>query len=143
MVFDPYSTLLSVDAEIGTNNVFYPGVVINGHCRIGNANTFHVATHLLAENGAHIIIGNGATFGPGGVHITVTGANVDAESATGFDCATAPSHRRKRARHRQPGPRPHLRPAASTSRPAATTPNPTRISAAPSSKASVEPKASG
>jgi UDP-3-O-[3-hydroxymyristoyl] glucosamine N-acyltransferase len=76
-VFDPYSTLLSADAEIGTDNVFYPGVVINGTCRIGNANTFHVATHLLAGDGARIIIGNGATFGPGGVQITVTGADVE------------------------------------------------------------------
>jgi hypothetical protein len=76
VVFDPYSTLLSVDAEIGAGNVFHPGVVINGRCRIGSGNTFHLGTHLLADDGALIVIGDGGTLGPGGAQITATGSGV-------------------------------------------------------------------
>jgi hypothetical protein len=77
VVFDPYSTLLAIDAEIGADNVFHPGVVINGSAHLGDGNTFHLGTHLLAEEGARIVVGDGGTFGPGGVQITVTGSGVE------------------------------------------------------------------
>jgi bifunctional N-acetylglucosamine-1-phosphate-uridyltransferase/glucosamine-1-phosphate-acetyltransferase GlmU-like protein len=77
VVFDPYSTLLSVDAEIGADNVFHPGVVINGRCRIGSGNAFHLGTHLVADDGALIVIGDGGTFGPGGAQITATGPGIE------------------------------------------------------------------
>ncbi|MEH6631500.1 MAG: hypothetical protein V7776_11755 [Halopseudomonas aestusnigri] len=87
-VFDPFSTLISIHAKIGTDNVFYPNVTVRADqpevVRIGNSNTFYPMTYIEAsgpdsdsfqnaapEKGCGIIeIGNGNQFGPeGGVTI--------------------------------------------------------------------------
>ncbi|HEX4226050.1 MAG TPA: hypothetical protein VHZ97_27040 [Pseudonocardiaceae bacterium] len=51
--------------------------MINGSVRISTGNTLNVGTHLVAEDGARIVIGDGGTFGPGGVQITVTGLGIE------------------------------------------------------------------
>ncbi|MFD7256424.1 hypothetical protein [Streptomyces sp. NPDC059874] len=69
-VFDLGSTLIAKAAEIGPGNTFYPGVVVRcdgGECVIGRDNTFYPSTILIAEAGGRIRIGDGCTFGPGGV----------------------------------------------------------------------------
>ncbi|MFE4617387.1 hypothetical protein ACFRJ7_14910 [Streptomyces sp. NPDC056747] len=71
-IFDLGSTLIAKNAEIGSGNVFYPGVIVHcdgGGCVIGQNNTFFPSTLLLAEAGGRIAIGDACTFGPGGVQI--------------------------------------------------------------------------
>ncbi|MFJ4778413.1 hypothetical protein [Streptomyces sp. NPDC088762] len=71
-LFDLGSTLIAKDAEIGSGNVFYPGVIVRcegGDCVIGRDNTFFPSTVLLAGAGGRITIGDACTFGPGGVQI--------------------------------------------------------------------------
>lgn len=87
-VFDPFSTLISIHAKIGTNNIFYPNVTVRADrpeaVRIGNSNTFYPMSYIeasgLNKNGSDancpsieggiIEIGNGNQFGPeGGVTI--------------------------------------------------------------------------
>ncbi|MFD2205747.1 hypothetical protein [Kiloniella antarctica] len=87
-VLDPFSTLISVHAKIGRDNVFYPSVTLRADrpeaIVIGNANTFYPMSYLEAsgpdtngsENnypsieGGVIEIGSGNQFGPeGGVSI--------------------------------------------------------------------------
>ncbi len=87
-VLDPFSTLISIHAKIGTDNVFYPNVTVrtdmSAAVRIRNSNTFYPMTYIEAsgpdhdslqnatqEKGCGIIeIGSGNQFGPeGGVTI--------------------------------------------------------------------------
>ncbi|MFF3071195.1 hypothetical protein ACFVSN_01585 [Kitasatospora sp. NPDC057904] len=71
-VFDPFSTLIARDAEIGEGNTFFPGVVVRcdgGTCSIGSGSTFHPSTLLLAADGGRIVVGDGCSLGPGGVQI--------------------------------------------------------------------------
>jgi hypothetical protein len=71
-ILDPYSTLIATNAEIGSDNVFYPGVVVRvdgGVCRIGDINTFWPSTIILAAGGGRITIGNACAFGPGGARV--------------------------------------------------------------------------
>uniref|UniRef100_A0AAU2K346 Acyltransferase n=1 Tax=Streptomyces sp. NBC_00049 TaxID=2903617 RepID=A0AAU2K346_9ACTN len=71
-VFDLGSTMIAKNARIGSGNVFYPGVIVRcdgGSCDIGRDNVFFPSTVLLAEAGGRIVIGNGCTFGPGGVQV--------------------------------------------------------------------------
>lgn len=68
VIFDPFSTLISREVEIGRDNVFHPltrvGVDGGGRLRIGSANVFHSNTLIEATTGA-IVIGDGNLFGDG------------------------------------------------------------------------------
>jgi hypothetical protein len=66
-VLDPFSLLIGRDVAIGTGNVFYPNVTIGGDgaIAIGERNTFHSGTALLAAGG-HILVGSRNQFGEGG-----------------------------------------------------------------------------
>lgn len=69
IVLDPFSTLISRDAQIGSGNVFYPCVSIlcstSGQLVIGDGNTFHTGTWIAAETGP-IRTGSRNEFGEGG-----------------------------------------------------------------------------
>ncbi len=69
-VLDPLSTLISASCVIGTDNIFYPQVVLEarepGSIVIGDGNTFYPQTLFLAFQG-HIRVGHQNTFGEGGV----------------------------------------------------------------------------
>ncbi|WP_417432061.1 hypothetical protein [Kiloniella sp.] len=72
-VLDPFSTLISVHAKIGTGNTFYPNSVMRSDkpdaIIVGNDNTFYAQTYLEASGGT-ITIGSNNQFGPeGGVTI--------------------------------------------------------------------------
>ncbi|MFK0257738.1 hypothetical protein [Streptomyces sp. NPDC090445] len=78
--FDLGSTLIAKEAEIGPGNTFYPGVIVRcdgGACTIGRDNTFFPSTLLLAEAGGRITIGDGCTFGPGGVQFKANRPGTD------------------------------------------------------------------
>lgn len=66
------SVLIGRNVVIGTNNTFYPGVVIeqqgNGKITIGDGNIFYPGTYILSTAG-EIIIGDSNEFGPAGVTI--------------------------------------------------------------------------
>jgi len=66
------SVLISKNTVIGTNNIFYPGVVIeqqgNGKITIGDGNIFYPGTYILSTAG-EIVIGDSNEFGPAGVTI--------------------------------------------------------------------------
>jgi hypothetical protein len=68
-IYDPFSTLISRHAHIGSGNLFYPCTTIrcrqDSSCSIGDGNTFHSLTMIDACGGT-ISIGNGNTFGDGG-----------------------------------------------------------------------------
>lgn len=71
-VFDPFSTLIAVDAVIGEGNTFFPGVVVQcdgGSCSIGSGNIIYPSTLVIAANGGRIVIGDECSLGPGGVQI--------------------------------------------------------------------------
>jgi hypothetical protein len=78
IVFDPFSTLISNKAAIGSSNVFYPSVIIEvregGVVEIGNNNIFHSQTNCLAGPGT-LIIGNDNQFGDGGISVKSNGTN--------------------------------------------------------------------
>lgn len=78
-VLDPFSTLISAHAKIGTENTFYPNSVIRSDdpdaITIGNGNTFYAQTYLEASGGT-ITIGSNNQFGPeGGVTVKVNTRN--------------------------------------------------------------------
>jgi hypothetical protein len=79
VILDPFSTLISAEATIGTGNLFYPGVVVEaraaGAIAIGDGNIFHARTLLLAEGGS-LTIGDGNEFGDGGVSVKTAGATI-------------------------------------------------------------------
>lgn len=66
------SVLIGRCAVIGTDNIFYPGVVIeqqnDGEITIGDGNVFYPGTYILSTAG-EIIIGNNNEFGPAGATI--------------------------------------------------------------------------
>jgi hypothetical protein len=68
-VYDPFSTLISRHAHIGSGNVFYPCTTIrcqeDSSCSIGDRNVLHSLT-MIEACGGMIAIGNGNTFGNGG-----------------------------------------------------------------------------
>ncbi|WP_371363792.1 hypothetical protein SRRS_46790 [Sporomusa rhizae] len=72
LILDPFSTLISSSVEIGTDNKFYSGVIIetknNGTIYIGNGNTFWPNSLIRAEYGK-VQIGDSNQFGDGGVSI--------------------------------------------------------------------------
>ena len=71
-VFDPWSLLISGTVQIGSGNIFYPNVVVQGRepgaLVIGDKNTFNPSTFLDAQEGI-ILIGDSNLFGDGGVSI--------------------------------------------------------------------------
>lgn len=75
-LLDPFSTLISVGAVIGSNNRLYPNVTIEtrngGSITIGSGNTFHPGCLLLADGG-HILIGDDNQFGGGGLQLLASG----------------------------------------------------------------------
>lgn len=78
-VLDPFSTLISVHAKVGTDNTFYPNSVMRSDeaeaITIGNGNTFYAQTYLEASGGT-ITIGSNNQFGPeGGVTIKANSPN--------------------------------------------------------------------
>lgn len=84
LVLDPYSVLISAGVEVGSDNTFYPNVVIersgDAVITIGNGNVFYPGTYIVGSAG-NIRIGNGNEFGPNGCAIM---ANVpDASVAIG------------------------------------------------------------
>jgi hypothetical protein len=72
VIYDPFSTLISRNVELGSGNVFYPNVVIetqgHGRIRMGDQNTFFPNTFIRATSG-QIWIGNRNSFGEGGVSL--------------------------------------------------------------------------
>lgn len=72
LILDPFSILISKRVKIGSQNIFYPSIIVeilnNGAISIDNGNTFFPQTSMLADNG-EIIIGNNNQFGDGGVSI--------------------------------------------------------------------------
>ncbi len=72
-ILDPFSTLISSTAKIGTGNTFYPNIVIHADDTetivIGNENIFYAHSYLEASGGT-ITIGSNNQFGPeGGVTV--------------------------------------------------------------------------
>ena len=69
VIFDPFSTLISARAKIGTGNVIYPSVSVlcgdQGELLIGDNNSFHSNALVEAVLGP-ILIGSGNQFGEGG-----------------------------------------------------------------------------
>ena len=70
---DPFSVLISKNVIIGSNNIFYPNVIIelnliSSFIKIGNNNVFYPQSFLLAENGGSILIEDSNHF-EGGVSI--------------------------------------------------------------------------
>lgn len=80
VIFDPFSTLISVDAVVGTDNVFYPNTTLStaapDRLRVGNGNVFYTGTTITATDGP-IHIGNDNIFGQGTVAITTNRADAD------------------------------------------------------------------
>jgi len=78
IIFDPFSTLISKEAKIGKNNIFYPSVTIetdnNGIISIGDKNKFFSQTYILANLG-EITIGDHNQFGEGGISIKANQKN--------------------------------------------------------------------
>lgn len=79
-VFDPFSTLLSARARIGSGNVFHPCVTLDcgpeGRLEIGDDNLFHAQTSLVAQTGA-IFVGDRNTLGDGGFHAAANRPGAD------------------------------------------------------------------
>ncbi|WP_024467824.1 hypothetical protein [Treponema pedis] len=72
IIFDPFSTLISSDIEIGAENIFYPASVFiavnGGKIKIGNANTFAGGGLFVADKG-NLSIGSNNYFGDGPIVI--------------------------------------------------------------------------
>ena len=66
------SVLIGKDVKVGSNNTFYPSVVIeqrgSGKITIGDGNIFYPGVYILSSDG-EIIIGNHNDFGPAGATI--------------------------------------------------------------------------
>ncbi|MDD2225065.1 MAG: hypothetical protein PHP97_02800 [Candidatus Shapirobacteria bacterium] len=80
IILDPMSTLISKDANIGSENIFYPNTIIEkqggGTIEIGSKNIFYPQTFIVASLGK-IKIGNGNQFGDGGLSIKANYPNTD------------------------------------------------------------------
>lgn len=81
-LLDPFSTLISSSAHIGSGNIFYPGVIIEelgeAYISLGNNNRLYANTMILADGG-QILIGDANQFGDGGLTIK---ANTPGSSIT-------------------------------------------------------------
>ena len=68
-IFDPFSTLIAPNVQIGTGNVFSPGTILRtadgNTISVGDRNTFHSGCLLEATYG-DIWIGDDNQFGDGG-----------------------------------------------------------------------------
>ncbi|HEX5691099.1 MAG TPA: hypothetical protein VFX76_13890 [Roseiflexaceae bacterium] len=77
IVLAPFSTLIAAGAQIGSGNIFYPGVVVeirnSGSIEIGDNNRFSMLTYLLADAG-QITIGSHNEFGDGGASVKALGS---------------------------------------------------------------------
>lgn len=76
-VIDPYSVLISKHVQIGTGNVFYPGVRIDaepGSTQIGNNNRFFEGSRIDATRGGRLVIGDDNAIGPHAVALLVNRA---------------------------------------------------------------------
>lgn len=73
LVYDLYSTLISSGVELGIDNTFYPGIVLQADegslLRVGSANIFASGTHFTAENGGQILVGDHNLFDDGPVSV--------------------------------------------------------------------------
>ena len=71
VILDPFSTLISIHAEIGHDNILHPAVRLDATLpatlEIGSRNMFYGNTMIDAQTGP-ITIGNGNLFGEGCVH---------------------------------------------------------------------------
>lgn len=80
-VMDPFSTLISRHARLGTGNTFMPGVVIDcdgqSSLFVGNDNFFAPCTHIAAALGGRILIGNNSRFEDGPVIIKALSNSAD------------------------------------------------------------------
>ena len=76
ILLDPFSLLISKDVVLGSNNVFYPNVVLQtgdkGKLTIQDSNAFFPNTLFLAKQGT-IHVGDGNQFGDGGCSIKSNG----------------------------------------------------------------------
>ena len=74
-ILDPFSTLISIHADIGRDNIFHPAVRLDaaspGILKIGSGNTFYSNTVIDAQDGP-ITIGDANQFGEGCIHIATT-----------------------------------------------------------------------
>lgn len=72
VILDPFSTLISIHADIGRDNIFHPAVRLDATSpailEIGSRNTFYANTMIDAQTGP-ITIGNDNLFGEGCVHV--------------------------------------------------------------------------
>jgi bifunctional N-acetylglucosamine-1-phosphate-uridyltransferase/glucosamine-1-phosphate-acetyltransferase GlmU-like protein len=70
VVLDPWSTLVSRTAVVGSHNVFYPNVIIEGdeasRITIGSSNHFYPLTLIAGLVGGVVEIGDSNEFGEGG-----------------------------------------------------------------------------
>lgn len=75
VILDPFSTLISIHADIGRDNIFYPAVRLDATSpallEIGSRNTLYGNTVIDAQDGP-ITIGDANQFGEGCVHIATT-----------------------------------------------------------------------
>lgn len=66
------SVLIGKNVKVGSNNTFYPGVIIeqrgSGKITISDGNIFYPGTYILSSDG-EITIGNHNEFGPAGATI--------------------------------------------------------------------------
>jgi len=69
LVYDPFSTLISKNVDLGCGNIFYPGVYIfcspNSTLKIANKNIFYSNTQIESIYGS-INVGSSNIFGDGG-----------------------------------------------------------------------------
>ncbi len=79
-ILDPFSVLIGASVILGSNNLFYPNVIIQakdgGELTMGNGNTFYPNTLILAEKG-RVLIGNENQFGDGGCSIKANMADAE------------------------------------------------------------------
>ncbi|HBS22322.1 MULTISPECIES: hypothetical protein [Thalassospira] len=75
VILDPFSTLISIHAEIGHDNILHPAVRLDATLpatlEIGSRNMFYGNTMIDAQTGP-ITIGNGNLFGEGCVHVATS-----------------------------------------------------------------------
>ncbi len=75
VILDPFSTLISIHAEIGRDNIFHPAVRLDATSpailEIGSRNMFYGNTMIDAQTGP-ITIGNGNLFGEGCVNVATS-----------------------------------------------------------------------
>ncbi len=80
VILDPFSTLISIHADIGSGNVFYPATRLEtpqpSMLAIGDENTFYTTTTFIAVDGP-ITIAHHNQFGDGTVTIATNRPGAD------------------------------------------------------------------